>query len=138
VALLPKALRDFLGFCFYFWSNEGGDNREPIHVHISRGKPTANATKIWLKSDGSLEIGQPLPNDMGTAVIKNDRTFVPRSAISPKPSAQKWIGTRKHRQSPSRNSQKKSPVKRFRLTGDFALLALHRNFHFFSKPAKTK
>jgi len=53
---LPKALRDFLGFCFYFWSNEGSDSREPIHVHISRGKPTANATKIWLKPDGSLEI----------------------------------------------------------------------------------
>lgn len=56
VAQLPKALRDFLGLCFYFWSNESGDNREPIHVHISKGKPTANATKIWLKSDGSLEV----------------------------------------------------------------------------------
>lgn len=33
----------------YFWSNEFG---EPIHVHLSRGKPTPNATKIWLTSTG--------------------------------------------------------------------------------------
>jgi len=31
----------------YFWSNE---NNEPIHVHISQGKPVPNATKIWLSS----------------------------------------------------------------------------------------
>ena len=54
VALLPKAVRDFLGLCFYFWSNEGGDNREPIHVHISKGKPTANATK---KPPAAMESG---------------------------------------------------------------------------------
>lgn len=33
----------------YFWSNESG---EPIHVHVSRGKPTPNSTKIWLTADG--------------------------------------------------------------------------------------
>ncbi|SFR77472.1 protein of unknown function [Anaeromicropila populeti] len=33
----------------FFWSNE---NNEPIHVHISKGKPAANATKVWLTSGG--------------------------------------------------------------------------------------
>lgn len=33
----------------YFWSNE---NNEPIHVHISKGKPTPNSTKIWLTKAG--------------------------------------------------------------------------------------
>jgi len=48
---------DYLGMVFYFWSNElGGKNLEPIHVHISRGKQEENATKIWIKSDGSIEV----------------------------------------------------------------------------------
>ena len=33
----------------YFWSNENG---EPIHVHVSKGVPTKNATKIWLTKSG--------------------------------------------------------------------------------------
>ena len=33
----------------FFWSNE---NDEPIHVHIAKGTPTANATKVWLTRDG--------------------------------------------------------------------------------------
>ncbi|MBR3198873.1 MAG: DUF4160 domain-containing protein [Bacilli bacterium] len=33
----------------YFWSNE---NNEPIHVHISKGKPTSNSTKVWLTKAG--------------------------------------------------------------------------------------
>ena len=37
------------GYLVFFWSNENG---EPIHVHIVRGKPTPNATKIWLTSSG--------------------------------------------------------------------------------------
>ena len=30
----------------YFWANEN-DPQEPIHVHVSQGSPTSNATKIW-------------------------------------------------------------------------------------------
>lgn len=33
----------------FFWSNE---NQEPIHVHIAKGQPNANATKIWLTGNG--------------------------------------------------------------------------------------
>ena len=54
---MPKALRDFLGMSFYFWSNESsGRNLEPIHIHICKGAPTDNATKIWIRQDGSLEL----------------------------------------------------------------------------------
>ena len=33
------------GYKIYFWSNE---NNEPIHVHISKGKPSPDSTKVWL------------------------------------------------------------------------------------------
>jgi hypothetical protein len=37
------------GYRVYFGANENG---EPIHVHVSKGKPNANATKIWLTRKG--------------------------------------------------------------------------------------
>ncbi|MBE5805801.1 MAG: DUF4160 domain-containing protein [Clostridiales bacterium] len=33
----------------YFWSNE---INEPIHVYISKGKPTPHSTKVWLTKAG--------------------------------------------------------------------------------------
>ena len=38
-------------YTIYFWANEGIPV-EPVHVHVSEGKPTATATKIWITSDG--------------------------------------------------------------------------------------
>ena len=35
----------------YFWSNEN-EPREPVHVHVSQGAPSANSTKIWISSHG--------------------------------------------------------------------------------------
>ena len=35
----------------YFWTNEGRP-LEPVHVHISQGKPTSNATKVWITKAG--------------------------------------------------------------------------------------
>ncbi|MBS6444868.1 MAG: DUF4160 domain-containing protein [Ruminococcus sp.] len=37
------------GYKIYFWSNEIG---EPIHVHVAKGKPISNGTKIWLTKSG--------------------------------------------------------------------------------------
>ena len=37
------------GYKVFLWSNE---NNEPIHVHIGKGKPVSNATKIWITSSG--------------------------------------------------------------------------------------
>lgn len=41
------------GYKVFFWSNE---NNEPIHVHIAQGRPTSNATKIWITSSGGCII----------------------------------------------------------------------------------
>lgn len=38
-------------YSVYFWSNEN-DPLEPIHVHVSEGRATPNATKIWITCTG--------------------------------------------------------------------------------------
>ena len=42
--ILPNIF-ELYGYKIYFWSNE---NNEPIHVHVSKGVPKGNSTKIWL------------------------------------------------------------------------------------------
>ncbi len=42
-------------YSIYFWSN-ASDPLEPIHVHISEGRATSNATKIWITSTGKTVI----------------------------------------------------------------------------------
>ena len=44
---------DFMGMSFFFWSNEGN---EPIHIHVSRGAPSSNATKIRLRQNSQIEL----------------------------------------------------------------------------------
>lgn len=39
----------YKGYHIYFWM---GDGSEPVHVHVCKGKPSANATKIWVTSGG--------------------------------------------------------------------------------------
>lgn len=41
------------GYNIFFWSNENG---EPIHVHIIKGKPTGNSTKVWITSAGGCVV----------------------------------------------------------------------------------
>ena len=48
---MPKLFK-IGSYSIYFWSNEGN---EPVHVHVSQGSQTANATKIWLTSDGKAK-----------------------------------------------------------------------------------
>lgn len=45
---MPKLFL-FQGFAIFFWTAENG---EPIHVHVAKGKPSPNATKIWLTRNG--------------------------------------------------------------------------------------
>lgn len=40
-----------LGYIVYFWSNE---NDEPIHVHVCKGSPQKDATKVWITEDGPV------------------------------------------------------------------------------------
>ena len=35
----------------YFWANESMP-LEPVHVHVSEGNPSENATKIWITKAG--------------------------------------------------------------------------------------
>lgn len=53
----------------YFWSNEN-EPLEPIHVHVSKGKPEANGTKVWITSRGKCLLAS---NDSPIAdnVLKN-------------------------------------------------------------------
>ena len=47
---MPQLLR--VGpYTIYFWSNES-EPLEPVHVHIADGKPTRDATKIWITATG--------------------------------------------------------------------------------------
>ena len=43
-------LFELYGYKIFFWSNE---NNEPVHVHVAKGKQSANATKIWLPADSN-------------------------------------------------------------------------------------
>ena len=38
-------------YWIYFWSNENHP-LEPVHVHVSQGAPSGNATKIWITRAG--------------------------------------------------------------------------------------
>lgn len=50
---MPTFIHIF-SYRIYFWSNENKP-LEPIHIHISEGKPTEGATKYWINSDGTIE-----------------------------------------------------------------------------------
>ena len=45
----------------YFWANEN-DPLEPVHVHVSEGSPSANATKIWITSKGKCYLAHNKSN----------------------------------------------------------------------------
>lgn len=50
------------GYVIFFWANENG---EPIHVHIAKGKPGPNATKVWLTKAGGCIVannGSKIPD----------------------------------------------------------------------------
>ena len=47
---MPQVFR-IGAYWVYFWSNENIP-LEPIHVHVSEGTPTGNATKIWITKAG--------------------------------------------------------------------------------------
>lgn len=65
---MPKAIADFLGYQFYFRSNE---NNEPVHIHVSKGTPSAASTKFWISKDGVFMEGNhsDIPaNDLGKII----------------------------------------------------------------------
>jgi len=55
-----------IGYKIYFWANE---NEEPIHVHVSRGNPSKNSTKIWLTKAGSC-------------ILANNKSKIPQNDLN--------------------------------------------------------
>ena len=55
-------------YILYFWSIES-DPLEPLHVHITEGQASANATKIWITSTGK-------------AVLCNNMSRIPERILS--------------------------------------------------------
>ena len=47
---MPQVFK-IAGYVFYFWVNESNP-LEPVHIHIAKGIPTPNATKIWITKSG--------------------------------------------------------------------------------------
>lgn len=47
------SIYNIYGYKISIWSNE---NNEAIHVHISKGRPTPNATKLWLYKNGTFHL----------------------------------------------------------------------------------
>lgn len=62
---MPK-LFSIRGYIVYFWSNEDG---EPIHVHVSKGTPASNSTKIWLTKNGGC-------------ILANNKSNIPLHELS--------------------------------------------------------
>lgn len=52
---MPKILM-INGYQISIWSNENG---EPMHVYVSKRKPSANSTKLWLLSNGTFVKANP-------------------------------------------------------------------------------
>ena len=47
---MPQVFK-IAGYTVYFWVNEN-DPLEPVHVHIAKGIPSPNATKVWITKNG--------------------------------------------------------------------------------------
>ena len=63
---MPQLLR--IGpYSIYFWSNENIP-LEPIHVHISEGRASASATKLWITSTGK-------------ALVCNNKSKIPEKIL---------------------------------------------------------
>lgn len=60
-------------FVVYFWSNENNPV-EPIHVHVSEGKASGSATKIWITSTGKALLcnnNSKIPNKMLKNIMRH-------------------------------------------------------------------
>ena len=54
------------GYVVFFWSNEGN---EPVHVHVCKGQPSAEATKIWLPPESN-------------PVLENNNSRIPQKDLN--------------------------------------------------------
>ena len=64
-SIVPSLFR-IGGYLVFFWSNKNG---EPIHVHIAKGRPGPNTTKIWLTRSGQC-------------IVANNSSRIPQSDLN--------------------------------------------------------
>ena len=64
---MPNLL-EICRYKIYFGSNE---NFEPIYVHISKGKPIASSTKVWLTKAGGC-------------IVANNNSKIPKKDLKEK------------------------------------------------------
>ncbi len=68
---MPQVFR-IGGYLVFFWINEN-DPLEPVHVHVSEGKPSPNATKIWITRSGGCLLqnnNSAIPEKQLRAIMK--------------------------------------------------------------------
>ena len=53
-------LYKLLGYTIYFWS---GDGAEPVHVHVGKGRPNENDTKIYNETVNNYDKNQTVINE---------------------------------------------------------------------------
>lgn len=56
-------------YWIYFWANESRPC-EPVHVHISEGSPSENATKVWITASGKCLLAHNNSN-IPSKVLRN-------------------------------------------------------------------
>ncbi len=64
-------LFELYGYKIFFWANE---NNEPVHVHVAKGKQSANATKIWLPQESNPVVAHNksrIPQKELTRILKS-------------------------------------------------------------------
>ena len=73
-------------YVVYFWSNES-DPLEPVHVHIAKGRATANGTKVWITSSGkallshnNAKIPAPILRDLLRIIEANSASIIQKWA----------------------------------------------------------
>lgn len=82
---MPKIMM-INGYQISIWSNENG---EPIHVHVSKKKPSPNSTKLWLLSNGTFMLANPNDNRIP---INDLRSIVAKLNLSAEFIRNVWIG----------------------------------------------
>lgn len=82
---MPRVFR-IGSYWIYFWANEGRPN-EPVHVHVSEGYPSENATKIWITASGKCLLAHNNSNIPSKALRNIMRIIEARSSEV----IQKWV-----------------------------------------------
>ena len=74
-------------YIVFFWANEGKP-LEPIHVHVAKGVPSQNATKIWITKAGKCL----LCNNSSKIPMKTLRNIMSIIEARNKDIINKWYG----------------------------------------------